>query len=147
MRRNSAVRMIAASLVLALSATACAPGYYSNGSSSTYMGFSVGVSNAPPPPRLYFRSEPRFRLTISSGVRVVDAPDTDCDLFLYGGTYYMYSEGYWYRSRAYDGDYALIEVRRVPRAVLEVPERHWRHHPGRGHARGHYKGDRGRGRW
>jgi len=147
MRRISAVSIAAVSLVVALSASACAPGYYSRGSSSTHMGFSVGVSNAPPPPRLYFRSEPRFRMTISSGVRVVEAPDTDCDLFYYSGTYFMYSSGYWYRSRSYDGNYTLIEVRRVPRAVLDVPERHWRHHPGRGHARGHDKRDRGRHRW
>lgn len=148
MGRTSAVRIAAASLVLALSATACAPGYYAaSGSSSgggTYMGFMVGVSNAPPPPRLYFRGEPRFSVTISSGVRVVEAPDTDSDLFYYGGTYFMYSSGYWYRSRTYDGNYVLVEVRQVPRAVLQVPERHWRNHPGRGRARGHDKGDRGR---
>jgi len=141
MRRTSAAFVSAASLVLILSASACAPGYYSSGGGSTYMGFMVGVSNAPPPPRVY-RSSPQFTLTVSSGVRVVEAP-ADCDMFFYGGTYYMYSSsGYWYRCNTFDGTYTLVEVRRVPRAVLGVPAAHWRHHPGKGHGRGHDKHDK-----
>ena len=142
MRRTSAAFVAVASLVLILSVSACAPGVYtySNNGSGTYMGFLVGVSNAPPPPRVYVRSAPTYVVTVSSGVRVVESPEPDCDMFFYGGTYYLYSSsGYWYRCRDYGGNYALVEVRSVPRAVLEVPSAHWRHHPGKGHGRGHDK--------
>jgi hypothetical protein len=141
MRRTSAGFVAVASTVLILSASACAPGYYSYSSSApdTYMGFVVGVSNAPPPPRVY-RGSPQFTVTVSSGVRVIESPEPDCDMFFYGGTYYLYSSsGYWYRCNSYDGSYSLVEVRRVPRVVLEVPAAHWRHHPGKGHGRGHDK--------
>lgn len=140
MKRASVVSLTAASLVLVLSLAACAPVYYSDRPARTYMGFSVGIESAPPPPPIVFRSEPSFFLVAGTGVRVVNAPDPDCDMFQYGGYYYLYNAGYWYRSRSYDGDYVAIEVTRVPRPILQVPERHWRHHPGRGH--GH-----GRGRW
>lgn len=149
MRHASAVGFLAATLSLVLSAASCAPAYYADGSTRTYLGFTVGVSsNAPPPPRLYFRDEPRVQVVVSSGVRVVEAPDPDCDLFVTGGVYYLYRSGYWYRSRQYDGDYQVIEVTRVPRAVLEVPPRYWRNHPGRGQGRWKQKGhDHDRGRW
>jgi hypothetical protein len=141
MRRTSAAFVVTASIVLILSASACAPGLYtySSGNQDTYMGFMVGVNNAPPPPRVYYGSGPQFTITVSSGVRVVEPPQPDCDMFYYGGIYYLYADGYWYRCRDYGGNYALVEVRSVPRAVLQVPEAHWRHHPGRGHARGHEK--------
>lgn len=144
MSRHTAVAA-ALSLVLALSATGCAPMYSAGGPSRTYMGFAITVGDAPPPPRLYFADEPRF--VFVGGVRIVDAPDPDCDLFYYGGAYWLYRSGYWYRSRAYDGSYVAVEVRRVPRAVLEVPPKHWRHHPGRGRALGHEKRGHPRGRW
>jgi hypothetical protein len=145
MRHASVVGFSAALFVLAALASGCAPALYSGGSSQTYMGFSIGVSNAPPPPRVYYRSEPRFLFVVSSGVRVVEPPDSDCDLFYFSGSYYLYRSGYWYRSRSYGGDYRVIEVRRVPRAVLDVPPRHWRNHPGRGHGRWK-NAERGRGR-
>lgn len=145
MKRPSAVRIAVASLLLVLSAAACAPVYQSSTPSRTYMGFYVGVQNAPPPPRLYFRSEPRLTVVVASGVRVIDAPEPDCDMFLYGGTYYLYASGYWYRSSRYDGSFRAIEPHRVPRAVLNVPARHWRNHPGN-NGRGRWRND-DRGRW
>jgi len=147
MRRTSRSFVAAASFVLVLSAIACAPAYYSDAQASTYLGFRVDVGNAPPPPRLYFRSGPQYRVTVSSGVRVIDSPDPNCDLFLYSGNYYLYSGGYWYRCREYGGDYTLVEVYQVPRPVLQVPEKHWHHHPGRGqgNAYGHEKHGHGKG--
>lgn len=150
MTRTNAGLVAAASLAMILTVSACAPGLYtySSAGTDTYMGFVVGVNNAPPPPRVYVRSEPRYVVTVSSGVRVVESPEPDCDMFFYGGYYYLYSSsGYWYRCRDYGGNYSLVEVRRVPRYVLQVPEAHWRHHPGKGHGRGHDKDKHNKGGW
>jgi len=145
MRHASAPGFFVTLLLLASTAAGCAPVLYSDSPARTYRGFTIGVSNAPPPPRYVIRARPRFLFVVASGVRVVQPPEPDCDLFYFGGSYYLYRSGYWYRSRSYGGDYRVIEVRRVPRPVLDVPPRHWRNHPGRGHGRWK-NADRGRGR-
>lgn len=119
----------ALSLLVAHATASCAPMLYTGGGTQTYLGFTIGVSSAPPPPRLVFRGRPRYHVVERSRVRVVESPDPRCDVFRYGGTYYLYTSGYWYRSHRHDGPFAVIEVRRVPRAVLTVPEHHWRHRP------------------
>lgn len=137
MERTPRFTLAVAAAVVVLTSVACAPALYSSeGSTRTYLGFSVGITNAPPPPRMHYRSAPSYQV-VELGVRVVDSPD-DCDLFQYGGNYYLYSSNYWYVSNRYDGSYRIIDVQRVPRAVLEVPDHRWRHHP-RGHAYGHRK--------
>ncbi|MGE5175360.1 MAG: hypothetical protein ACM3JJ_03215, partial [Hyphomicrobiales bacterium] len=92
-------------------------------------GAEVEVSNAPPPPRLVFHARPHY--DVVRGVYIVDhdAYDADCDVFGYGGSWYAYSDGYWYRARSYDGPYAVIRVSSVPDRIFEVPEGRWKHHP------------------
>ena len=99
MRSISRISSAAALLIVILSATSCAPAY-SSGTSHTYLGFSIGVSNAPPPPRLAFYGYPHRERVEYTEVQVVESPDPGCDLFSYQGAFYLYSGGYWYRGDA-----------------------------------------------
>jgi len=117
-------------LCLCLLLVGCAP------AAITSFGFAVDITNAPPPPRIVFESQPRL-VAVSSSVYVVE--ESDYDMFQCGGYWYLESDGYWYRAASYNGPYAVVEVRSVPRAVLETPQERWKHPP---HGR-HW--DRGRG--
>lgn len=145
---RSTSRIIAAVSLIAIPVLAsCAATDYSS-SGRTYFGFTIGVESAPPPPRLLFQSEPRYDNVEDSPVRVIEAPDPNCDMFEYQGWFYVYYSGYWYRGDNYGGPYRAIDVHRVPRPVLVVPEGHWHHRPhwdrdDRG--RGHEDGDRDNG--
>jgi hypothetical protein len=98
-------------------------------SGQAYYGFEVGVTNAPPPPRIYFESRPAVVAQLPGGVYVVDVGGYDCDMFRYGGYWYVFQAGYWYRSGSYRGPYRVVDVRSVPSRVIGVPAKHWRHHP------------------
>jgi len=108
-------------------ATSCAP--YSQMGGTTYLGFSVGISNAPPPPVLVLAGPSSFTVALEQGVYTAADPGADCDVFMYSSQYYMYYSGYWYVSVRSEGPYRAIDVHRVPRPVLNVPPGHWRHHP------------------
>lgn len=101
----------------------------------------VELSNAPPL-RVAWVSRPAYAVEYR-GVYVVDgsAYDADCDIFQYSGSWYAYTDGYWYSARRYDGPYVSIEVSSVPRRIFSVPDRHWRHN-----ARPIYMRDRDRDR-
>lgn len=110
---------------LMLLALSCAP--YDMTGSSTYVGFSIDISNAPPPPRVVFVERPSVAIVPGSSVYVVQ--NSEYDVFQYGGYFWLETSGYWYRSRSYDQPFTVCEVRRVPRSVLTVPRQHWKHHP------------------
>lgn len=114
------IRIRALPVLAALLIVGCAEGYR--------YGVSLDISNAPPPPRFVFRERPVYVETYGSVV-VVDPGDYDCDMFQYGSSWYVYSGGYWYRSRSYNGPYAVISFESVPSRIYGVPESRWRHHP------------------
>lgn len=109
--------------VLMLLALSCTP--YESVGSSTYFGFSLGVSSAPPPPRVVLVERPALMVVPSTSVYVIE--NTGYDVFQYGSFLYLSSGGYWYRSRGYGQPFQVVDVRRVPRAVLTVPGNHWKH--------------------
>ena len=117
---------IVAALAIAAVAGISAPAH-----AETYFGFNIGISNAPPPPRVMFRSAPRVVIVPETRVYVIDDSygDPGYDMFQSDGYWYVADDGYWYRARTYRGPYRVIDVRYVPRRVLSVPERRWRHHP------------------
>ena len=128
---------IAAGVGLALLLASCAPLEMGDG---TYFGFSItGVTSAPPPPRVV-RVHGDDDVVPGTRVYVVRDPGADCDMFRYGSSFFMYYGGYWYRSEDAGDRFVAIDVRRVPKPVLEVPEGRWRHHP-HGRARGHDRDD------
>ena len=109
-----------------VSLAACAP--EAAVGSRTYFGFSIGISSAPPPPRVVVVEQPVMERVPSTSVYFI-ATDPGYDMFRYGESWYVCQEGYWYRASSYNGPYMTIDVRRVPRTILTVPARHWKHHP------------------
>lgn len=103
----------------ALVLASCVPG-------TTYLGFTTGVASAPPPPREVVVAEPAVAL-VADGVYVVTDPGVRYDMFRFGATWYVYSDGYWYRGASYRGPFAVVDVRHVPRPVLTVPRDGWKH--------------------
>jgi hypothetical protein len=95
----------------------------------TYFGFAMGVTNAPPPPALMFHSAPRVVVVPETRVYRVMCESCDADMFRFGGTWYAYTGGFWYRAEEANGPYRVVDARNVPRAVLFVPSAHWKHHP------------------
>ena len=94
---------------------------------NTYYGFTVGVSNAPPPPRIVIAERPEFIAV--PGTLVYTVANTNYDVFRYNGTYYAYNDGYWYRSSKTSGPYVVVDVRSVPQTILRVPAKTWKNHP------------------
>ena len=96
-----------------------------------YYGFTIGISNAPPPPVIRYSREPECVRASDAMVYVVEDDDFryNGDLFRYGQYWFAYQGGYWYRGRSFRGPFSVIDVRRVPRAVIYVPKKHWKHHP------------------
>jgi len=92
----------------------------------TYFGFEIGIGNAPPPPRVVFRAEPRWVMVPQSRVTIIEE-DPGYDMFRYGGWYYVCNGGYWYRAHGYRGPFAVVDVRSVPRPVFDVPAERWHH--------------------
>ena len=95
----------------------------------TYFGFTMGVTNAPAPPVLVFHAAPRVVVVPETRVYRVMCESCDADVFRFGGTWYAYSGGFWYRAEEPNGPYRVVDARNVPRAVLFVPPGHWKHHP------------------
>jgi hypothetical protein len=98
-------------------------------SAETYLGFTIGVSNAPPAPKVVFASAPTVVVVPSTTVYVVSDKSCSDDVFRYGSTWYIYRSGYWYRSGSHAGPWIVVDVRKVPRAVIDVPQSHWKRHP------------------
>ncbi len=95
---------------------------------TTYLGFTTGVDAAPPPPRAVVVEEPAVAM-VGAGVYVVTDPAVQYDMFRFGATWYLYSDGYWYRAASHRGPFAVVDVRYVPREVVNLPPGHWKHHP------------------
>ena len=118
------IRRIVRSASLALLCASCvAP----NG--ATYLGFTVGVDGAPPPPAPVVVAEPAVAVVPDTEVYVVTDPSVPYDMFRYGASWYLFSGGYWYRAGSPRGPFAAVDVRTVPREVVSVPPGHWKHHP------------------
>jgi hypothetical protein len=95
--------------------------------SDAYLGFSVDISNAPPPPAVVFERDPD--LVFLPGNSVYMVRNSDYDMFRYGSSWYLSYGGYWYRAPSYRGPYSVVRVQRVPSPVLRVPPERWKHHP------------------
>ena len=83
------------------------------------------------PPRITFRTEPRMRLIPGTQVYVINRAytNTDYDMFRYGNTTYLYSDGNWFAASSWRGPFVEIDDREVPRALRGVPRDEWRSYP------------------
>ena len=108
--------------VVAFAASGCAP-----------MGVSADlqVSSAQPPPSMAFDHDPQFRSMSNHRVSAIQDENFGYDMFGYGGSYYLYNGGTWYRSSSARGQFVVVEARRVPRPIFDVDDREyrWRNHP------------------
>jgi hypothetical protein len=76
-----------------------------------------------------FRARPREVYVPSDQVYVVTDPAVgDYDVFRYGGAYWVFEDGYWYRGPSYRGPFVVIQPRAVPVALYRVPRAQWKHH-------------------
>lgn len=122
MKRSSPWWLLAIGLIVPTLASA---------SGRTSLGLTVSIGNAPPPPVVVIREQPRCVVVPGSTVYVVEdyGDDVPYDMFRYGVYWYVYNNDYWYRARGYRGPFTVVQTRYVPRAIFSVPARHWRHHP------------------
>jgi hypothetical protein len=116
---------------------------------SAVMGFSeparaeVSVSvNLGPPPIVV--AEPP-EVVLIPGSQVYFVPDPQIDVFFYGGYWWSPRGDRWYRARAYNGPWGVIERRRVPRAVVYMPRDYRARYERERHVPyGHWKKEHGR---
>ncbi len=111
-------------LALALALVAASPVH-----SETTWGVSLNIGNAPPPPVILVKQAPRTMVVPGTTVYVVSDDSYGHDCFRSGAHWYAWSNGYWYRASAWRGPFTVVETRSVPRAVLEIPAKHWKRHP------------------
>ena len=109
-------------------AAALATASLASAETQTWFGFTVGVSGGSSAPRaIAWRSEPS--VVWVGHVAIVDRDACDDDVFRCERSWWRMSDGWWYRSSSWRGPWDRVDVRRVPRAVLDLPPRHWKHHP------------------
>jgi hypothetical protein len=90
----------------------------------------IDIGNAPPPPRIVFVAPPHERRYPGDPVYVVDDPRIgDYDCFHYQGYYWVFQDGYWYRSASWRGPFAVYDPRYVPTVFYRQPPQRWKHHP------------------
>jgi hypothetical protein len=78
---------------------------------------SVNINIGPPP---IVVAEPPGLVMIPQ-TQVYFVPDPHIDVFFYGGYWWSPRGDRWYRSRAYNGPWGVIERGRVPRSVVYMP--------------------------
>ena len=121
-----------AALTLAVAAPSFADDH-DNRMSDHHTNVGMDVRHAPPAPAFDFQARPHFRHINRQNVYVLEDNDNrfDADYFRYGGYYYTYSNGFWYRSRSYRGPFRVVRADLVPRQIFSVSttDYNWRHKP------------------
>jgi hypothetical protein len=113
-------------VLAAIAGLALAPAAHAE--TQTWFGFSIGIQGGSAPPRpVEWRTEPS--VVWVGHVAVVDRHACDDDVFRCSGSWWRMSGGWWYRSSSWRGPWASVDVRKVPRDVLDLPGPHWKHHP------------------
>jgi len=92
-----------------------------------YFGFSIGISNAPPPPRVVVSGAPQLVAVPGTSVQVVG--NSGYDVFAYHSSFYCFNGGFWYRASSSNGPFMVVDVRSVPQPILVVPAENWKRHP------------------
>ena len=101
----------------------------------------VHVSINVPPPPVIFHAPPRVVAVPRTPVYYV--PDTSYNVFVYDNHYYSFHDGAWFLANSHGGPWVFVPAERVPRPLLAVPARYYKHPPR--HAR-HHDDDHDRGR-
>ena len=67
-------------------------------------------------------------MVLVPGTRVYYVSTDEYDMYRYGRYYYVYDNGYWYRSSSPRRPFVFVQRAAVPRAVVYVPQgyrKHW----------------------
>ena len=80
-------------------------------------GVRVNVNIGPPP---IVVAEPP-EVVLIPGSQVYFVPQPDIDIFFYNGYWWSPRGDRWYRARAYNGPWGVVERRFVPAPVFRVP--------------------------
>ncbi len=109
-------------------------------------GVNLGINVNIGPPPIVAPAPPEMVMVPGSSVYFV--PGLQFDVFFYNGFWWSPRGDRWYRSRAYNGPWGVVDRRYVPRPVFGVPHdyrrvyAHERHIP-----YGEWRGRHGRGEW
>jgi hypothetical protein len=110
------------SMALAVAIACAAPGI------ARAADVHVHLGAAPPAPVIAFDSEPSLLLVPRTRVYTLRERADDYSLFRYGGRWYLFDDGWWYRSSDYDGPYRAVAASAVPGVVMRVPRTYWTDH-------------------
>ena len=86
------------------------------------------------PPSITFAAAPPL-VVVPSAPAVQYVPTGTYNVFVYGGRYYSFHNGYWFHAGHYNGPWKHIKAEMVPGPVVAVPVAYYRVPPG--HARKH----------
>jgi hypothetical protein len=91
--------------------------FVSGGAATARAEVNVNIHIGPPP---IVVAEPPVVVMIPQS-RVSFVPDPHVDVFFYEGYWWSPRGAAWYRARAYNGPWAVVERWRVPGAIIYVP--------------------------
>ena len=77
-------------------------------------------AEAPPPPPLQFAAPPEI-VVVPSGQTYVYMIPNMFGVYFFGGFWYRYYNGYWFRAVVYDAPWVPIAVTVIPRFIIGVP--------------------------
>jgi hypothetical protein len=113
--------------------------------SSALAGVNVSVGIPVLPPTVVIETAPRFIYSPPLGFHVsVGAP---YDIVYLGNSYYLYNNGYYYRSSSYNGPWVGVESRRLPKGLRKHRYEDIRRYRDREFHRYERDRDHYRGRW
>lgn len=81
------------------------------------------------PPSITFAAPPPL-VVVPSAPTVQYVPSGAYNVFVYGGRYYSFHNGYWFHAGHYNGPWKHIKNDKVPPAVIAVPVAYYRVPPG-----------------
>ena len=111
-------------LALCLSVLATSPTWAQN------PNYTTTSTSAPLPPTVSFRNAPTWVLVPGTKVQMIQQDQRPTyDMFGFNNQYYIYNEGYWYRSDLANGPYASLELNALPPELRSVPRSSWISYP------------------
>ena len=92
--------------------------------------YSTQRTSAPLPPTVTFRGQPAWVKVPGTTVSVIQQDQRPTyDMFAFDNQYYIYNEGYWYRSDMANGPYVSLELNAIPPEFRQVPRETWVTYP------------------
>jgi len=82
------------------------------------------IDDAPPAPTISFSVQPRFNVVPGTMVYTWNNESAGYDMFRIGNSYYLTSNGWWYRSGDISGPFNAVEETTIPQQVLVAYDRY-----------------------